>query len=230
LFEDFKLFLHGGNPVGGFSAGFQKKPAFVVYSFEKPEQLLVGIIPDIQFTNMDSVSQPLPYHVEVPLKSGRKEILIIAVPAYLHRRLGNMVKDSFHVRQLLGLISVDFNPYQLTVFTGEFTHLVQGDTDLLDGFLLWHRCRQIIWFHLDAGGSYIVAKFYILLCLVNVVSQDSRIGTVIFEIGPVANAFHGAVGESLFNISALLGSKVGLNLVSMTRAKFHTEISGLFAV
>ena len=139
---------------------------------------------------MKCIAKPFSHHVEVVFKSGRKQILVITVPAYLNIVFCDLVEYGFHIRKLLGYLPMYLHPYHLAIILCKFPHLVQRGGYLCNGFFARNFRRHVIRFNLQPGCTYIPAQYNIFFGLVDIPAELFRLGAVKFKIRAVTYTYY----------------------------------------
>ena len=179
---------------------------------------------------MNCISEPSFQHIEISLKSGRKKILVIAVPANFYIRFRDMIENSFHIRDFLSQVAVYLNPHKLVIVTGKPANFIKGGTNLCDSLFPRDISRKIIWLYLYTGSADIMAENNIFLCLFYIIAEYFWIWTVVFKVGSVTKTCHFAVGKTFFHLRPLCRCKVRFNLMGMLCPQFQSFITGFLTI
>src|SRR4051812_17717127 len=94
----------------------------------------------------------------------------------------DLLKNRFHIWDLLRVLPVIFNPYNQPMLTREFSTFVERLSNLSNRFFFRNFRWQIIWFHFYTRSSDILTQYNILFGLINVFSDLLWIGTMILEV------------------------------------------------
>src|SRR5690606_37932711 len=100
-------------------------PAIVIDPIEQFKKLWIGIVSHIKFPDVYGISKPFAQGVKVFLQSRSEQILRIGVPANLDVWLGHLVKDRFHVWNILCEVPVYFHADQLSIVLRKLPHLIE---------------------------------------------------------------------------------------------------------
>ncbi len=90
---------------------------------------------------MYCIAKPFFNTVEICFQSGRKQILIIAVPAHYNILFSYLIEYCFHIRYFLCQISMHFHSYKLSVILCKFSYFIKRSSYLGNCFFFWNFSR-----------------------------------------------------------------------------------------
>src|SRR5690606_6964253 len=211
-------------------AGLHQDPAIVVYRREKLHKFSVWIVTHIELPHVDGISKPSAQRIEALLEVRRQEIFRVGVPADLHGRLGHLIKDRLHDRDILSQMPMHFHADQLSIILRKPSHLIKRGGDLCDGLLSGNSLWQRIRLYLESGCADIMAELDVFLGAFDVFFEFGGIRAVVLIVTPIAEASDCATRKASLYLHTLGRGEVGLDRVRMLSAKFYSQHSGLFAV